>query len=131
MPTMTSPRTDGLLRFAMRLDAVLVGVLGVPFVALAAQLESLTGISRAFDLGLGVFFVCYGVVFYILAGRENVRPGGIAIIAANALFTVFFLGLAVAELWPLTGWGYALLIGGALYTAVIGSVQYAGLRRLG
>lgn len=131
MTTVSATRaSDGLLRFAMRLDAVLVGVLGVPFVALAAPLESLTGVPRTWDLGLGVFFLVYGAVFYRLAGRERVRPGGIAIVIANALFTVLFLGLAAAGVWPLTAWGYALLIGGGVYTAVIGAVQYAGLRRI-
>lgn len=122
--------SDGLLRFAMRLDAVLVGLVGIPFVALAGQLESLTGVPRAWELGLGIFFLVYGAVFYPLAGRANVRPGGVAIVIANGLFTVFFLGLAVADVWALTPWGYALLFGGALYTAVIGTVQYVGLRRI-
>jgi hypothetical protein len=128
--TTTVTRTDGLLRFAMRLDATGVGLVGIPFVALAGRLESLTGVPYAWDLGLGIFFIAYGAVFYPLAGRENVRPGGVAIVIANALFTVLFWGLAVAGVWPLTAWGYALLIGGGLYTAVIGTVQYIGLRRL-
>jgi hypothetical protein len=126
----TAPARDGLLRFAMRLDATGVGLVGIPFVALAGQLESLTGVPWTWDLGLGIFFLAYGAVFYPLSGRANVKPGGIAIVIANALFTVFFWGLAVASGWPLTPWGYALLIGGGLYTAVIGAVQYAGLRRL-
>jgi hypothetical protein len=128
--TTTRTSSDRLLRFAMRLDAGLVGFVGIPFVALAGQLESLTGVPRSFDLGLGIFFLLYGVVFYALAGVERVRPGGVAIVVANALFTVFFAGLAAAGVWPLTVWGYALLIGGAAYTAVIGTVQYMGLRRL-
>lgn len=129
--TTTLTRTSSrLLRFAMRLDAVLVGLLGIPFVALAGQLESLTGVPFAFDLGLGIFFLAYGAVFYPLAGRANVRPGGIAIVIANALFTVLSWGLAVAGVWPLTSWGYALLIASGVYTAAIGTVQYVGLRRI-
>lgn len=133
MATFTAPTTrarDGLVRFAMRLDAVLVGIAGIPFVAAADWLSSLTGVPVAVEYGLGVFFLGYGVVVYWLAGRDRVRPGAIATITANALFTVGFVGLAEAGIWPLTTWGYALLFGGALYTAVIGSVQYAGLRRI-
>ncbi|MCV7354720.1 hypothetical protein [Mycolicibacterium fluoranthenivorans] len=133
MTTFTAPTTrarDGLVRFAMRLDAVLVGIAGIPFVAAADWLSSLTGVPVAVEYGLGVFFLGYGVVVYWLAGRDRVRPGAIATITANALFTVGFVGLAEAGIWPLTTWGYALLFGGALYTAVIGSVQYAGLRRI-
>jgi hypothetical protein len=41
MTAITAPATgtrDGLLRFAMRLDAVLVGIVGIPFVAAAGWL---------------------------------------------------------------------------------------------
>ncbi|KWX67222.1 hypothetical protein [Mycobacterium sp. NAZ190054] len=126
----TTVADDGLLRFAMRLDAVLVGVTGVPFVAAAGWLSSLTGVPVAVEYALGIFFLGYGVVVYLLAGLENVRPGGIATIAANALCTVGFTAAAFAGIWPLTGWGMALLLGGAAYTAAIGAVQYVGLRRV-
>ena len=133
MTATTLPATDarsGLLRFAMRLDAVLVGITGIPFVAAAGWLSSLTGIPVAVEYSLGAVFLAYGVVVYRLAGLDRVRPGAIATIAANALFTVGFVGAEVAGIWPLTGWGVGLLLGGALYTAVIGAVQYVGLRRL-
>ncbi|MDX1870517.1 hypothetical protein SBI67_00140 [Mycolicibacterium sp. 120266] len=125
--TTTRPR-DGLLRYAMRLDAVLVGITGIPFVVAPGRLASLTGLPTAVELGLGIFFLAYGPTVYWLAGRERVCPGAIATITANALFTVGFIAVEVAGIWPLTGWGVALLLGGALYTLVIGSVQYAGLR---
>ncbi len=65
-----------------------------------------------------MFFLGYGVVVYWLAGRDRVRPpGAIATITANALFTVGFVGLAEAGIWPLTTWGgYALLFGGVRCT---------------
>ncbi len=127
----TTGARDGLLRFAMRLDAVLVGIVGIPFVAAAGWLASLTGVPVAVEYALGIFFLIYGVVVYWLAGLDAVRPGAIATITANALFTVGFVAAEVAGIWPLTGWGVALLLGGALYTAVIGTVQYIGLRRMG
>ena len=133
MTAITAPTTgarDGLLRFAMRLDAVLVGIVGIPFVAAGSWLSSLTGVPAAVEYGLGVFFLVYGVAVYWLAGRERVRPGAIATIVANALFTVGFVAAEAAGIWPLTSWGVALLLGGALYTAAIGTVQFVGLRRL-
>lgn len=128
-PTASSTR-HGLLRLAMRTDAVLVGVAGVPFVAAAGWLSSLTGIPVAVNYALGIFFLVYGVVVYWLAGVEHVRPGAIATITANALCTVGFTAVTFADLWPLTGWGIAILLGGAAYTAVFGAVQYAGLRQM-
>jgi len=133
MTAITAPTTgarDGLLRYAMRLDAVAVGIVGVPFVAAAGWLSSLTGVPVAVEYALGVFFLAYGVVVYWLAGLDHVRPGAIATITMNALFTVGFVAAEVSGIWPLTGWGVALLLGGALYTAVIGAVQYIGLRRI-
>jgi hypothetical protein len=132
MTATTTPATtrDGLLRYTMRLDAVLVGITGIPFVAAAGWLSSVTGVPVVVEYGLGVFFLVYGGVVYWLAGRANVRPGGIATIAANALSTVCFVAAEASGIWPLTGWGTTLLLGGALYTAVIGAVQYMGLRRL-
>ena len=133
MTALTGPATatrDGLLRFAMRLDAVLVGIVGIPFVAAAGWLASLTGVPTAVEYGLGVFFLIYGVVVYWLAGRDHVKPGAIATITMNALFTIGFVAAEVSGIWPLTTWGVALFLGGALYTAVIGGVQYVGLRRL-
>jgi len=130
MTTTITTSRDGLLRYAMRLDAVAVGITGIPFVAAASWLSSVTGVPTAVELGLGIFFLGYGVGVYWLAGRENVRPGGVATIAANALFTIGFVGAEMSGIWPLTGWGVALLLGGALYTAAIGTVQYLGLRRL-
>ena len=133
MTATTTPATgsrDGLLRYAMRLDAVLVGITGIPFVVAAGWLSSLTGVPVAVEYGLGVFFLVYGVGVYWLAGRDRARPGGIATIAMNAMFTVGFVAAEVSGIWPLTGWGVALLLGGAAYTAVIGTVQYVGLRRI-
>ncbi|WP_304109129.1 hypothetical protein [Mycolicibacterium bacteremicum] len=133
MSAITAPSsvgTDGLLRFAMRLDAVLVGITGIPFVAAPGWLSSLTGVPVAVELGLGIFFLLYGVGVYWLAGRAHVRPGAIATIAMNALFTIGFVAAEVSGIWTLTTAGIALLLGGAAYTAIIGTVQYIGLRRL-
>lgn len=133
MTALTTPATgarDGLLRYAMRLDAVLVGVTGIPFVAAAGWLSSLTGVPVSVEYALGIFFLAYGAVVYWLAGLEHVRPGAIATITMNALFTIGFVAAEVSGIWPLTGWGVALLLGGAAYTAVIGTVQFIGLRRL-
>ena len=83
MTALTTPATgarDGLLRYAMRLDAVLVGVTGIPFVAAAGWLSSLTGVPVGVEYALGIFFLAYGAVVYWLAGLEHVRPGAIATI---------------------------------------------------
>lgn len=133
MSAITAPTNvadDGLLRFAMRLDAVLVGITGIPFVAAAGWLSAWTGIPAAVEFGLGLFFLAYGVGVYWLAGRDHVRPGAVATISMNALFTLGFVAAEVVGVWPLTTAGIVLLLGGAAYTAIIGAVQYIGLRRL-
>lgn len=118
------------VRAAMRLDAILVGVVGVPFVAISSTLATWTGIPRPWVLGFGVFFLAYGLVVYKLAGAQRVKPGALATIAANELCTVAAIAVVVLGVWPLTGFGIAALLFSAAYTAVFAIAQYLGVRRL-
>ena len=128
-PTVRSE--DALVRTAMRVDAVLVGVVGIPFVAAARPLAEWTGIPQAFVLGLGIFFLVYAVDVYWLAGRDRVAPGAWATIVANDVCTLAALAVVVLGVWPLTGVGVAALLFSAVYTAVFAAAQWIGLRRLG
>ncbi|MCV7192002.1 hypothetical protein [Mycolicibacterium brumae] len=119
-----------LVRGAMRLDAILVGALGIPFVAVSGMLADWTGIPRPWVLGIGVFFLAYGVVVYKLAAAEQVKPGALATIAANELCTVAAIAVVALGVWPLTGLGIAALLFSAAYTAVFAIAQYLGVRRL-
>ena len=119
--------TDSLLRFAMRLDATLTGLVGLVIAAAADPISSLTGLSSIAEYGLGAFFVFYGVVVFGLAAAPDVRRAGIGVVIANIVFTV---AAVVADALPLTQTGIAATLAGGGYTAMIGYLQYLGVRRL-
>ena len=59
--------TDSLLRFAMRLDATLGGLIGLFIAAAADPISSLTGLSSLAEYGAGAFLALGGLAVYALA----------------------------------------------------------------
>ncbi|WP_420108615.1 hypothetical protein [Mycolicibacter arupensis] len=129
-PTL-SDSTDSLLRFALRADAVIVGVAGVAVALAAAPMAALEGLTAAHEYGLAAFCITYGVVVYFLSAMEELRGVGIGVIAANVVCTVVAIAAVVAGALPLTGIGVAATLACAAYTAFFAGLQYRGLRRLG
>jgi hypothetical protein len=122
--------TDSLLRFAMRLDATLTGLAGL-FIATAADpISSVTGLSSIAEYGLGAFFVFYGAVVFGLAAAPDLRRAGIGVIIANIVCTVAAVVVVAADALPLTETGIAATLASGVYTALIGYLQYLGVRRL-
>ena len=120
--------TDSLLRFAMRVDATLTGLAGLVIAAAADPISSLTGLSSIAEYGLGAFFVLYGLVVFGLAAALDLRRAGIGVV--NIVFTVAAVALVAADALPLTSTGIAATLASGAYTALIGYVQYLGVRRL-
>jgi hypothetical protein len=122
--------TDSLLRFALRLDATLTGLTGL-FIAVAADpISSLTGLSSLAEYGLGAFFVFYGLLVFGLAAMADLRRAGLGVIIANIVFTVAAVVVVAADALPLTETGIAATLASGCYTALIGYLQYLGVRRL-
>ncbi len=122
--------TDSLLRFAMRLDATLTGLVGLLIAAAADPLSSLTGLSSLAEYGIGAFFVLYGLVVFALAAAMDLRRAGIGVVIANVVFTVAAVVVAAADALPLTQTGIAATLATGAFTALIGYLQYLGVRRL-
>lgn len=122
--------TDSLLRFAMRVDATLTGLVGLLIAAAADPLSSLTGLSSLAEYGIGAFFVLYGLVVFALAAAMDLRRAGIGVVIANAFFTVAAVVVAAADALPLTQTGIAATLATGAFTALIGYLQYLGVRRL-
>ena len=120
--------TDSLLRFAMRVDATLTGLLGLAIAFVADPLSSLTGLTSLQEYSVGAFFVLYGLVVFSLAAWPNLRSAGVGVVVANSVFT---LGSVVAvEAVPMTATGVVATLGSGVYTAAFARLQYLGLRRL-
>jgi hypothetical protein len=122
--------TDSLLRFAMRLDATLTGFAGLMIAFAADPLSSLTGLSSLAEYGIGAFFVLYGLVVFAFAAALDLRRAGIGVVIANAVYTVAAVVVAAADALPLTQTGIAATLASGVYTALIGYLQYLGVRRL-
>jgi hypothetical protein len=121
---------DAFLRFAMRLDAVITGVMGIAGVAVAPRVAELSGTTPATEYAIGAFFIAYGIGVYALSRMTHVRVPGIATIAANVGYTVLAIAVVLAGVWPLTTMGVVLTLGSGVYTLVMADLQYLGLRRM-
>lgn len=120
--------TDSLLRFAVRADATLTGLVGLIAAFLADPLSSLTGLTSFQNYAMGAFFVFYGLVVFSLGAIPDLRGVGIGVLVANVAFTL--ASIVAAEALPLTITGVALTLASGAYTAAFAALQYLGLRRL-
>lgn len=125
-----SESTDGLLRFAMRADAVLTGLAGVAALPLAGWLAEVSGTTIAFEYAMGGFFVVYGLAVFGLAALQDVKVPGIAVIVANVAYAVAAVTLVLADVFPLTTVGVVLTLGTGVYTLMFAELQYQGVRRI-
>jgi hypothetical protein len=126
----TTAAKDAFLRFAMRLDAVLTGLMGIGGVALAPRIAELSGTTPAIEYSVGAFFIAYGVAVYGLSLTAHVRTPGVVVVIGNVVYTAAVIGIVLASVWPLTTMGVVLTLGSGVYTLVMADLQYLGLRRL-
>ena len=121
--------TDSLLRFALRLDASVSGVLGVATLALAGWLTESSGIPAALDYVLGALFIAFSIGVFVIAAQRSVRQAGITIALGNLAYTIGSVVFVLADVLPLTTIGVVLVLAVGVYTAAVGVLQYAGWRR--
>jgi hypothetical protein len=120
--------TDSLLRFAMRADATLTGLMGLVAAFFADPLSSVTGLSSGQEYSMGAFFVLYGLAVFSLAALPNPRRVGIGVVVANIVYTL--AAVVAAEAVPMTTTGVAATLASGVYTAVFAGLQYLGVRRI-
>ncbi|ROP40568.1 hypothetical protein [Saccharothrix texasensis] len=122
--TTTRVHHDGLLRFALKLDGVSSGGLGL----LALLLDLPTGLPRGLVIGLGAFLVAYGVGVFLL-GLRPIRPLVAVVVIGNSVWVLDSFLTAFAGWFPVTGLGVFLIVAQAV--AVLGfiTLQVLGLRR--
>lgn len=120
--------TDSLLRFAMRADATLTGLLGLAVAFAADEFSSLTGLTSGQEYAIGAFFVLYGLAVFSLAAVPNLRRVGIGVVVVNIGYTL--AAVVAAETMPMTTTGVAATLASGVYTAAFAGLQYLGVRRL-
>jgi hypothetical protein len=122
--------TDSLLRFAMRLDATLSGAVGLFIALLADSLSAMTGLSSITEFSGGALLVLGGLAVYALAAVPNLRRAGVGLIVGNVVLTVATLIVVAAGVLPLTAIGVAATLATGGWFALMGYLQYLGVRRL-
>lgn len=122
--TTTRVHHDGLLRFALKLDGVASGGLGL----LALLFDLPTGLPRGLVIGLGAFLVAYGVGVFVL-GLRPVRPLVGVVIVGNSVWVLDSFLTAFAGWFPVTGLGVFLIVAQAIAVAGFITLQVLGLRR--
>lgn len=125
-----STAADALLRTAIRVDGVVVAALGIALVAAAGPMSMITGLPIGVEYGIGVFSIAYGPLAFWLASRPRVRAIGMVIAEINVATTIGLVALVATGVAPLTSLSGELALAVAAYTAVIGVVQYVGVRRI-
>jgi len=126
---MSHDPSSTFLHRALMLDAAASGATGLLVVVGAGLLEGLLGLPAALLRGAGLVLVPY-VAFVAYAGtRETIsRPAVWTIIAANVLWAAASAMLLVSDWVAPTALGYAFIIGQAVVVALLGELQYVGLR---
>jgi FtsH-binding integral membrane protein len=122
--------TDSLLRFAMRLDATLSGLVGLLIALLADSLSALTGLSSVTEFSGGALLVLGGLAVYGLAAAPDLRRVGVGLIVGNVVLAVAVLAVLAVGALPLTAAGVAATLATGGYFALMGYLQYLGVRRL-
>jgi glucose uptake protein GlcU len=128
---MSYDQTSNFLRRALILDALASGATGLLMIAGADLVEGLLGLPAALQRGAGLVLVPY-VAFVVYAGtRETIsRPAVWFIIIANVAWAAASALLLVSGWVAPTALGYAFVIAQAVVVALLGELQYMGLRRV-
>ena len=115
---------------ALVLDAAASGATGLLLVAGAGVLEDLLGLPVALLRDAGLILIPYVAFVAWVGTRETITRGAVwAIVAANALWAIASVGLLASGWVAPTALGYAFVIAQAVVVALLGELQYAGLKR--
>ena len=127
---MSNNQSSTFLHRALVLDAAASGATGLLMIVGADLLEGLLGLPPALLRWAGIVLLPYVAFVAFTALRETIsRPAVWAIVAANALWAIAS-ALVLASGWVApTALGYAFVIFQAVVVALLGELQYMGLRR--
>ena len=90
----------GMLRAALRLDAVVTGANGAAYVVAAGPLGDLFGLPEAMLRLTGVFLVAFAAAVWLVGARERISPAAAtAVIAANAMWVIESIALIAFGWW--------------------------------
>jgi hypothetical protein len=123
---------DGLLRRALRLDAVASGVLGAVLVVASGPVGRLLELPAMLLLDAGLVMLVWAAVTGWLGTRAPIpRRGAAAVIVVNLLWAIDSAVLLVTGWVEPNGLGVAFVLVQAAAVLGLAELQYLGLRRAG
>jgi hypothetical protein len=127
---MSAQQASPFLHRALILDAVASGATAVLLIVAASALAPLLGLPVALMRGAGVLLLPYVAFVALVARRGRMEPAAVwTIIVSNGLWAAAsFLLLLSGQIAP-TALGIAFVVVQAVIVALLGELQYVGLRR--
>jgi hypothetical protein len=112
------------LRLILKLDAVVTGVNGIAYLALAGPLEDLLGVAPELTRPIGAFLVLFAAAVWFVATRPVVpRLAAAEIASANAVWALGSLAFAAAGVSSPTTVGTVWIILQALVVGGFAALQ--------
>jgi hypothetical protein len=121
---------DGLLRVALKLDAIVTGANGAAYVVIAGPLGDLLGVPTSFLRAIGAFLVIFAVAVWETATSDRPAPAAVlAVIALNVLWVVDSLVVLATGAYDPTTVGAVWIALQAATVAGFAGLQAAGRKR--
>ena len=128
-PAAARPR-DGLLRGALRVDALASGATGIVYLVAAGPIGELLGLPSGFLRAVGAFSVVYAAFAWFQASRPRVSLGTSTFIAiGNLVYCAASIALVVAGWHSPTTTGSVWIVLQGLLVAGFADAQLLGVRR--
>lgn len=120
----------GLLRLALRLDAVATGAVGAAALTGCAALDSVLGLPVAFLAGIGAFLVLYALLVARIGSASAPNRNAVrAVIGGNLAWFALSAVMAAAGWLDPTGPGTVMIVVQAVAVLGFADIQLFGLRR--
>ncbi|MFF0865327.1 hypothetical protein ACFYUV_26505 [Nonomuraea sp. NPDC003560] len=127
--TITADRTK-FLRLALVADAVVTGVNGLVYLALAGPVSGLLGPGAGLLREIGVFLLVYGAAVGLVAARPTISQNAVrAVIALNIAWTLGSVAAVVTGALEFSTLGAVWAIAQALVVGLFAELQITGLRK--
>ena len=127
---MSAQQASHFLHRVLILDAAASGATAVLLIAAAPALAPLLGLPVALMRGAGLVLLPYVAFVALVARRGRFEAAAVwSIIVSNALWAAASVLLLLSGLIAPTALGIAFVVGQAVIVALLGELQYVGLRR--
>ncbi|WP_329142541.1 hypothetical protein OIU91_02760 [Streptomyces sp. NBC_01456] len=130
--TSAAAGNDTLLRFSLKLDGIVSGLVAALSLLGASALDPLLGLPAWLHWAQGAFLAVYAAGLWYAGTRPAViRWIAVSAVVLNAVWAVGCIAIiAAGRSWfPVTAFGYAYVGFIGIAVTVFGAMQYAGLGR--